>query len=239
MEQRHTLTWNAQERRVEARLERRLGAIVLGKAPDPRPDPAEVAALLIEVVRREGLDALPLGKAARALIERARYAGLKASNRRPCSTRPKTGWPRCSRAIAASIFRRAACTRPCSTASTGMRAASSTGWLRRIPLACGHDPRHRLCPRRRPGGRTARAGAVRARPSPHHRPDPPAAALADLARRAPIQTTADLPAFWRGSWRDVVKDMKGRYPRHRWPDQPWAEDPSLKTRNAFEASRKK
>jgi ATP-dependent helicase HrpB len=62
--------------------------------------------------------------------------------------------------------------------------------------------------------------------------------LADLARRAPIQTTADLPAFWRGSWRDVVKDMKGRYPRHRWPDQPWAEDPSLKTRNAFEASRK-
>jgi HrpA-like RNA helicase len=39
----------------------------------------------------------------------------------------------------------------------------------------------------------------------------------------PIQTTADLPAFWRGSWRDVVKDMKGRYPRHRWPDEPWAE----------------
>jgi hypothetical protein len=37
------------------------------------------------------------------------------------------------------------------------------------------------------------------------------------------QTTADLPAFWRGSWRDVVKDMKGRYPRHRWPDEPWAE----------------
>ncbi len=55
----------------------------------------------------------------------------------------------------------------------------------------------------------------------------------------PIQTTRDLPGFWRGSWRDVVKDMKGRYPRHRWPDEPWAEDPSLKTKNAFEAQKRK
>jgi ATP-dependent helicase HrpB len=49
----------------------------------------------------------------------------------------------------------------------------------------------------------------------------------------PLQTTRDLPAFWRGSWRDVVKDSKGRYPKHRWPDQPWTEAPSLKTKNAF------
>jgi len=54
----------------------------------------------------------------------------------------------------------------------------------------------------------------------------------------PIQTTADLPGFWRGSWRDVIKDMKGRYPRHRWPDTPWTEAPSLKTRNAFEAQKR-
>ena len=49
----------------------------------------------------------------------------------------------------------------------------------------------------------------------------------------PIQTTRDLPGFWRGSWRDVQRDMKGRYPRHRWPDEPWTEKPSLKTKNAF------
>ena len=54
----------------------------------------------------------------------------------------------------------------------------------------------------------------------------------------PLQTTRDLPGFWRGSWRDVVKDMKGRYPKHRWPDEPWAEDPSLKTKNAFERGRR-
>ena len=54
----------------------------------------------------------------------------------------------------------------------------------------------------------------------------------------PIQTTRDLPGFWRGSWKDVAKDLKGRYPRHRWPDEPWTEDPSLKTRNAFEATKR-
>jgi ATP-dependent helicase HrpB len=30
--------------------------------------------------------------------------------------------------------------------------------------------------------------------------------------------------------------MKGRYPKHRWPEEPWKEAPSLKTRNAFNAS---
>ena len=49
----------------------------------------------------------------------------------------------------------------------------------------------------------------------------------------PVQATRDLPAFWRGSWADVRKDMKGRYPKHRWPDEPWTEVASLKTKNAF------
>jgi ATP-dependent helicase HrpB len=52
----------------------------------------------------------------------------------------------------------------------------------------------------------------------------------------PLQATRDLPGFWRGSWAEVRKEMKGRYPKHRWPDEPWAEKPSLKTRNAFQKS---
>ncbi|SDE27547.1 ATP-dependent helicase HrpB [Kordiimonas lacus] len=36
----------------------------------------------------------------------------------------------------------------------------------------------------------------------------------------PIQMTRDLPGFWHGSWAAVAKDMKGRYPRHFWPDDP-------------------
>jgi ATP-dependent helicase HrpB len=41
----------------------------------------------------------------------------------------------------------------------------------------------------------------------------------------PIQVTADLPGFWSGSWADVKKDMAGRYPKHRWPDDPASADP--------------
>ena len=36
----------------------------------------------------------------------------------------------------------------------------------------------------------------------------------------PIQTTQDLPRFWQGSYKQVQKEMKGRYPRHFWPDDP-------------------
>jgi ATP-dependent helicase HrpB len=38
----------------------------------------------------------------------------------------------------------------------------------------------------------------------------------------PIQTTRDLPGFWRGSWAEVRAEMRGRYPRHVWPENPFA-----------------
>jgi ATP-dependent helicase HrpB len=46
----------------------------------------------------------------------------------------------------------------------------------------------------------------------------------------PIQTTRDLPGFWKGSWADVAKEMRGRYPKHNWPDDPTAAAASLKTK---------
>lgn len=39
--------------------------------------------------------------------------------------------------------------------------------------------------------------------------------------RRPIQVTSDLRSFWNGAYKEVCKELKGRYPRHPWPDDPW------------------
>jgi len=46
----------------------------------------------------------------------------------------------------------------------------------------------------------------------------------------PIQTTRDLPSFWKGSWNEVKKEMRGRYPRHLWPDDPAAAQPTTRAK---------
>jgi len=46
----------------------------------------------------------------------------------------------------------------------------------------------------------------------------------------PVQTTMDIPNFWATSYDDVRKDMRGRYPRHPWPEDPTEADPTLRAK---------
>jgi len=54
-------------------------------------------------------------------------------------------------------------------------------------------------------------------------------ALLSPARR-PVQVTKDLPGFWSGSWAAVRADMRGRYPRHPWPENPAAAEPTSRAK---------
>lgn len=46
----------------------------------------------------------------------------------------------------------------------------------------------------------------------------------------PVQTTQDIPGFWTSSYADVRRDMRGRYPRHPWPEDPTQADPTLRAK---------
>ncbi len=226
-ERRSVLDWTGE--RVEARLERRLGAITLASGPDPRPDPAAVEALLLDKAVEKLGTILP-----RDLIARAGFAGVASLDEASLRESARL-W------LAPLLAGRR------DLAIAGSRVVDALlgllDWDSRQRL-------DRLAPREfaSPAGThhtidyaSDDAPSVEVRVQalfgldrhPLVGSTPLLLKLTSPAAR-PIQSTRDLPGFWRGSWTEVKKEMKGRYPKHRWPDEPWAEKPSLKTKNAFQ-----
>lgn len=239
IERRSTLRWLAAERRVEALLEQRLGAITVSRGPDPSPDSAAIARFLLDRVREEGLDLLPLSHASLSLLMRARHAGIEPLSDTALLANAED-W------LLPLLGRRLDAVKPGALhdALRNRLAYDDTRRLERLAPAEFVSPAgtHHAIDYEDEGGpsvevRVQALFGLDRHPTFGEPPQPLLLKLTSPAGR-PIQSTRDLPGFWRGSWRDVVRDMKGRYPKHRWPDTPWTEDPGLKTRNAHEAARR-
>ena len=237
IERRSTLLWIADERRVEALLETRLGAITLSRGPDPKPDPVAIRAFLVGQITITGLGLLDLSPASTALLTRARYAGIAALSSEALSAE-LDDW-------LGPMFSRRLDELDPARLHEALRARLDHGARQHLealapaqftsPAGTSHPIDYAD-----PGGPSVELRVQALFGLDRHptfgRPTQPLLLKLTSPGGKPVQTTRDLPGFWRGSWRDVQRDMKGRYPRHRWPDTPWSEAPSLKTKNAFNAS---
>ena len=237
IERQTVLRWIADESRVEALLERRIGAVTLARGPDPAPDPAAIRAFMIERLRADGLAAVPFSKASAALLRRARYAAVAAlADAALLEDLDQWLGPLLGRRLDAldpAKLHDALRARLDYAAQRQLDDLAPAQFQSAAGTSHGIDYDD-------PGGpsvelRVQALFGLDRHPTFGRPPQPLLLKLTDPGGK-PLQTTRDLPGFWRGSWKDVQRDMKGRYPRHRWPDAPWAEAASLKTKNAFKRS---
>lgn len=221
------------ERRAEARLERRLGAIRLASGPDPSPSPDAILAALIGGVREHGLDLLDWGDKAVALRQRARFAGVAALED-AALLQALDDW--LAPLLAGHRSLAAATPGHLHNALQGLLGWDAAQAVDRIAPAEFTSPAgtHHAIDYSASAGPTVELRVqalygLDAHPVVGRDAIPLVLSLTSPAGR-PIQTTRDLPGLWRGSWRDVAKDMRGRYPRHHWPDAPWEATASLATK---------
>jgi ATP-dependent helicase HrpB len=212
---------------VLARRRRRFGALVLADRTEPA-DPADVAAALARAVAADGLRPLPWADPARQL--QARVALMRRIE-------PDTGWPDLSDdALKANVQEWLAphlggMSRLAELARLDvlaiLRGLLPWDLARRLDAAL---PAHLALPSARAAiDYTQSVPVVSARaqafygltetPRLAEGRVPLQVALLSPAGR-PVAITADLTGFWRGGWADVRRDMRGRYPKHAWPEDP-------------------
>jgi ATP-dependent helicase HrpB len=218
----------------------RLGAIRLSGGQDSQPDPEAVASALIEGVRAHGLQLLPWSDSARALRRRAAFArGVDASvpdlSDEALLARLDEWLPLLVEA------RRRLGDVPAAALSAVIDGL--LGWDERkavdqlaperfaTPAGSSHEIDYQAEAGPTVTVRVQALFGLSEHPAVAGGRVPLVLALTSPAGR-PIQTTRDLPGFWRGSWAEVAKEMRGRYPRHPWPEDPAAAAPTLRTKNA-------
>jgi ATP-dependent helicase HrpB len=222
-------SWDRRARRVVARQQERFGALVLDDRIWRDAPEAAVARAMLDGVRDLGLSWTDAARRFAARVELLRAAGedfpdmseaaltatledwllpflsgvrtaqeWKAFDILP-ALRARLDWERMQRLDAAAP------------------AHFTTPLGRKTPIDYAADPPEITLRLQEMFGRTTH---------PHVGATPLKVTLLSPAGR-PVQTTTDIPGFWANAYAEVRKEMRGRYPRHPWPEDPTAADPTL------------
>lgn len=236
-----TVAWDDKTQSVRATRQRRLGSLVLSQQPLSKPDPSQIAAALLQGVRQSGLAALgwtPELQQWRARVQLLRRADGSESR-----------WPDLSDETLLHTIDQ--------WLGPYLTGITTLDRVKRMDLAA---PLHELLTweqrqqldRLAPTHLTVPSGShIRLDYEGSEMPvlavrlqelfgcqDTPRVAggkipvmlhLLSPAKR-PVQVTQDLAGFWRNTYHDVRKELRGRYPKHHWPDDPLTAPPTAKTK---------
>ncbi|HCG9724030.1 TPA: ATP-dependent helicase HrpB [Vibrio parahaemolyticus] len=222
--------WDEKKGRLVAEKQRKLGQLVIERVSLPNPGKEKMTQALLTYVRRQGLSSLNWTPAAESLLERIRCA---------VDWLPEQAWPMFDEASLLDSLDE--WLEPYMTSVASVKDLSKinlvealnarlgwplnqhldewlpehyqlpTGTKKRIRYQHGHEPVLSVRMQEVLGESTSPTVALGRKRL--------VLELLSPAQR-PLQVTSDLAAFWNGSYKDVQKEMKGRYPKHVWPDDP-------------------
>ncbi|EGR2701161.1 ATP-dependent helicase HrpB [Vibrio parahaemolyticus] len=222
--------WDEKKGRLVAEKQRKLGQLVIERVSLPNPGKEKMTQALLTYVRRQGLSSLNWTLAAESLLERIRCA---------VDWLPEQAWPMFDEASLLDSLEE--WLEPYMTSVASVKDLSKinlvealnarlgwplnqhldewlpehyqlpTGTKKRIRYQHGHEPVLSVRMQEVFGESTSPTVALGRKRL--------VLELLSPAQR-PLQVTSDLAAFWNGSYKDVQKEMKGRYPKHVWPEDP-------------------
>jgi ATP-dependent helicase HrpB len=232
------VAWDAAAGAVRARRTERLGALVLREAHLADADPELVTGALVDGLRSEGIDALPWSKIARQLRERIAFLRRHDPSYTDVSDAALTEGMR--EWLGPHLH--------------GMRRRDEVQRMDLVPVLegmLGWEQRRRLDEWAPTHVEVPSGSRI---PIDYADPEAPVLAVrlqevfgwTDTPRVAggrvpltlhllspahrPVQVTRDLASFWRTTYFDVRKDLKGRYPKHYWPDDPLQAEPTSRAK---------
>jgi len=234
-------SWDRRTESVQAVNRICLGAIVVKEGGQAAPDPDDLRAALYEGIRQKGVAQLPWGKSARALQTRVCFLH---------TTLPEQGWPDFSdEALLADLDAWLGPACDGITRWSHVQELDLTGLLQSRLDACGCS--RRLLDKLAPTHFTVPSGSniqirydqdapyleVRIQevfgmaqtPKVADGRVPVVMHLLSPAQR-PVQVTRDLESFWATGYALVRKDLRGRYPKHYWPEDPREATPTRRVR---------